>query len=67
MYRDFQENTINSDGSFSMWTAYLAAIYLIHLFYNYLIPWYWQKNAHCHNGMEARLRMKDAIASTLLE
>jgi hypothetical protein len=30
MYRDFQENTINSDGAFGMWIAYISAIYLIH-------------------------------------
>jgi len=30
MYRDFQENTLNSDGSFSMWTTLFAAVYLIH-------------------------------------
>lgn len=30
MYRDFQENTINSDGAFGMWILYIATIYTIH-------------------------------------
>lgn len=67
MYRDFQENTINSDGSFGMWIAYLAAIYCFLVIYNYMLPWYWNKTAICKNGDEARNRMRDAIASTLLE
>ena len=45
MYRDFQQNTINSDGSFGMWIAYLAVAYGIHEMYSYFIPWYWHKNA----------------------
>ena len=45
MYRDFQENTINSDGSFAMWTVWVAVLYLIHEMYNYILPWYW-KYAH---------------------
>ena len=67
MYRDFQENTINSDGSFSMWILYLAIVYLAHEFYNYFLPWYWNKTASCKNGEEQRVRMRDALASTLLE
>lgn len=50
MYRDFQENTINSDGSFSMWILYLAIVYLGHEFYNYFLPWYWNKTASVKNG-----------------
>jgi hypothetical protein len=50
MYRDFQENTINSDGSFGMWVVYVCAVYIIHEFYSYFIPWYWNKNASCKNG-----------------
>jgi hypothetical protein len=67
MYRDFQENSINSDGSFGMWTAYIAVIYIFHELYNYIMPWYWYKNAPVKNGEEERVRMKDAIASTILE
>jgi hypothetical protein len=50
MYRDFQENTINSDGSFGMWIAYIAGFYLIHEAYTYFLPWYWNKTAPCKNG-----------------
>jgi hypothetical protein len=37
-YRDLQENTINSDGAFGMWIVLISAIYVIHTFYNYMIP-----------------------------
>jgi len=50
MYRDFQENTINSDGAFAMWIVYIAIIYTIHAIYNYFFPWYWNKTAPCKNG-----------------
>jgi hypothetical protein len=50
MYRDFQENTINSDGAFGMWIAYISGIYFIHELYNYFIPWYWNKTASVKNG-----------------
>ena len=50
MYRDFQENTINSDGSFGMWVVYICVIYVGHELYSYFMPWYWNKNASCKNG-----------------
>lgn len=31
-----QENTINSDGAFGMWIAYISAVSLIHETYKYL-------------------------------
>ena len=52
MYRDFQENTINSDGAFGMWITYIVAIYSVHELYNYVLPWYWNKTATCKNGEE---------------
>jgi len=67
MYRDFQENTINSDGSFGMWTVYICAIYLGHTLYGYFVPWYWNKNASCKNGEEQRMRLRDALSSSILE
>lgn len=67
MYRDFQENTINSDGSFGMWVAWISAIYCIHAIYNYFIPFYWNKTASCKNGEEQRNRMRDALCSTMIE
>jgi len=50
MYRDFQETSVNSDGSFAMWIFYIATIYSIHTFYSYLDPWYWGKTASLKNG-----------------
>jgi len=66
MYRDFQENTINSDGWFGMWILYVAVIYWIHLFYNYMFPYYWIKFG-VGSGEMARLRMRDSIGSTVAE
>eukprot|EP00919_Chromeraceae_sp_WS-2016_P057990 GHVR01137514.1.p1 GENE.GHVR01137514.1~~GHVR01137514.1.p1 ORF type:complete len:134 (+),score=9.84 GHVR01137514.1:7628-8029(+) len=67
MYRDFQENTINSDGAFSMWILYIAGLYFAHEMYNYFLPWYWNKTAPVKNGEEERIRMRDALASTVEE
>jgi hypothetical protein len=67
MYRDFQEFTINSDGAFSVWFIYIGGLYLGHEAYNYFMPWYWNRIATVKNGEESRIRMRDAIASTLVE
>ena len=67
MYRDFQENTINSDGSFGMWVVVISAIYCIHFLYSYFIPFYWNKSATVKNGEEQRMRMKDALSSMIIE
>ena len=67
MYRDFQENTINSDGSFGMWFVVIASLYISHELYNYIFPWYWNRTATCKTGEDERIRMRDAIASTLIE
>jgi hypothetical protein len=67
MYRDFQENTISSDGSFGMWIIAVTLVYTIHATYGYFIPWYWNKTASCKNGEEQRIRMRDALSSTTLE
>jgi len=66
MYRDFQENAINSDGWFGMWILYVAVVYTIHLFYNYMIPFYWIRFG-VKNSENVRLRMRDCIGSTVLE
>jgi hypothetical protein len=42
MYRDFQENTINSDGSFGMWIVYVGFSYLAHVIITYLYPFRWR-------------------------
>ena len=67
MYRDFQENTINSDGSFGMWVSLISALYCLHTLYSYFIPFYWNKTATCKNGEEQRVRMRDALSSTFIE
>ena len=67
MYRDFQENTINSDGSFGMWVVYICAIYIFNTMYSYFMPWYWNKTASCKNGEEQRIRMRDALSSSIIE
>merc|ERR1712159_626271 len=65
-YRDFQENTINTDGWFGMWIFYIAFIYIIHFFYNYMLPYYWIRSS-VKNNESTRLRMRDCIATTVLE
>lgn len=67
MYRDFQENTINSDGSFGMWIAAVAFLYACHAIYSYFIPWYWNKTAPCKNGEDQRTRMRDIMNSAFFE
>ena len=66
MYRDFQENTINSDGSFAMWTVVICIFYVAHACYGYFMPWYWNKTASCKNGEEQRNRLRDALSSTTI-
>jgi hypothetical protein len=67
MYRDFQENTINSDGSFAMWTVVICVLYVGHAMYSYFMPWYWNKTASCKNGEEQRIRLRDVLSSAILE
>jgi hypothetical protein len=41
MYRDWQENTINSDGWFAMMVYFVCFVYTCHVILTYLIPFYW--------------------------
>ena len=41
MYRDWQENTINSDGWFAMMVYFVCGIYTFHVIITYSIPSYW--------------------------
>jgi hypothetical protein len=66
MYRDFQENTINSDGSFGMWISFIAVVYTAHVVYSYMMPWYWHKNASIKNGEEQRIRLRDVLSSATM-
>eukprot|EP01015_Nassula_variabilis_P002748 TRINITY_DN1160_c0_g1_i5.p1 TRINITY_DN1160_c0_g1~~TRINITY_DN1160_c0_g1_i5.p1 ORF type:complete len:233 (+),score=30.11 TRINITY_DN1160_c0_g1_i5:148-846(+) len=66
MFRDWQENTINTDGWFGMWIAVWSALYIVHTTYSYIIPYYWASTPN-KNSQEIRLRMRDAIGSTVAE
>ncbi|EAR82265.1 hypothetical protein TTHERM_01230120 (macronuclear) [Tetrahymena thermophila SB210] len=66
MYRDFQENTLNSDGAFAQWITLLCGIYCIHEIYTYMLPYYWISTP-LKNDEYSRLRMRDYIASAVLE
>merc|ERR1740139_720782 len=66
MFRDFQENTMNSDGWFAMFVVYVCAFYVIYEMYNYVLPYYWN-TGHKKNGEIAQLRMKDAFSALVLE
>lgn len=49
-----------------MWVVYIAAIYCIHVLYNYMIPWYWYGTGTVKNGEDQRFRLRDAIASSIV-
>lgn len=66
MYRDIQENTINSDGWFGMWIFWIACIYIAHFYYTYMAPYYWTTVA-MENEEQTRMRMKDAIGTCIME
>eukprot|EP01016_Furgasonia_blochmanni_P024748 TRINITY_DN2670_c0_g2_i10.p1 TRINITY_DN2670_c0_g2~~TRINITY_DN2670_c0_g2_i10.p1 ORF type:complete len:282 (-),score=78.65 TRINITY_DN2670_c0_g2_i10:1351-2103(-) len=65
-FRDFQENTINSDGWFGMWIVVWCAVYVVHLWYSYMLPYYWMRSP-MKNGEMVRLRMRDCVGSTVEE
>ena len=50
-----------------MWTVYVCVIYVGHTMYSYFIPWYWNKTASVKNGEEERVRMRDALSSSIIE
>jgi hypothetical protein len=47
--------------------VHVAGVYLGHELHNYIYPWYWNRTAKCKNGEESKIRMRDSIASTLIE
>ena len=67
VFRDFYENTPNSEGWFAMLVVVVCGAYLIWTFYCYLIPWYWINIQPVRNGEEIRLRMIDYLSSTVNE
>ena len=57
---------MNSDGSFAMYIYLFCGIYCVHTFYSYMLPWYWISTP-VKNEEETRLRMKDAVATVVME
>ena len=57
MYRDWQENTINSDGWFAMLVYFICGAYTIHVFFTYITPFYWI-NYDTRNEPFLKWRMK---------
>jgi hypothetical protein len=49
-----------------MFVVFVCGAFVVHEFYSYLLPFYWIKGAS-KNGEYERLRMKDAIATTVGE
>lgn len=62
MYRDFQENTLNSDGSFAQWITVLCGLYVVHVIVTYMMPFYWVRSS-IKNDEDTRLRMISSVAS----
>lgn len=65
-FRDFQENTLNSDGWFAMFVVYVCAIYSAWTYYSYVYPSYWIYGP-TKNEEELQQRMKDYFSSAVLE
>lgn len=66
MFRDFQENSINSDGWFAWFVLLFCGGFVVHEFYSYIIPWYWIKSK-TKNGEFELMRMKDTLATAVAE
>ena len=49
-----------------MYIYLICGIYCIHLSYSYIAPWYWISTS-LKNDEETRLRMKDAVATVVME
>ena len=67
VFRDLQENTPNSEGWFSMMVVIVCFSYVAHMIYCYTIPWFWITVQPVRNSEEIRLRMIDALASSVYE
>ena len=65
-FRDFQENTINSDGWFAFFVVYVCVAYSMWTVYCYLLPYYWT-NRYLKNEEDLRTRMKDYFANSVYE
>merc|ERR1711976_235139 len=66
MFRDFQENSINSDGWFAMFIVFGGTMAILNAMYSYFLPFYWIQG-NIRNEEETRLRMRDALATCCAE
>jgi hypothetical protein len=66
MFRDFQENTINSDGWFAWFVVIFCGAFVVHEFYSYLLPYYWIRSS-VKNGEYERHRMRDTLSTAVAE
>ena len=65
-FRDFQENTINSEGWFAMLVVYVCLAFCAWTTYCYLLPHYWV-NFKKRSEFDLRLRMRDYLSSAAYE
>ena len=67
VFRDFQENTPNSEGWFAMLVVIVCLSYCAWTVYCYMLPWYTVNARPVRNGEEERLRMIDYLSSAVAE
>lgn len=66
-FRDFQDNTINSDGWFAMFVVFVSLTFGSWTLYVYIFPSYWTNNRPIKNGADIRRRMVDYMSSAVAE
>lgn len=66
MYRDWQENSMNSDGWFAMLVYFVCFVYSLHVVWTYLLPHYWIKYDTRNEALQ-RFRMKGQYIFFLVE
>ena len=64
MYRDWQENSINSDGWFAMLVYFVCFVYSVHVIFTYIIPHTWIR-FDTRNEVFLRFRMKGMLKISL--
>ena len=65
-FRDFQENTPNSEGWFAMMVTIVCGAFTLYTIYCYLFPYYTASNYY-NNGLEKRHRIKDYYVTSVYE
>ena len=66
-FRDFVDNTINSDGWFAMFVVFVCGIFSFWTLYCYIIPSYWNGTRPIKNEGDLRRRMIDYLSSAVAE